>query len=383
MSAVLSPLSSLLTPTEIAAVRAPRERASFLPPRLYADRHVFDLEIERVFRRNWLPLCHVSQIDGPSAFFARELFGEPVVATRDGEGQIRVLSNVCRHRNAMVARGEGKCQAKRLVCPYHGWAYGLDGKLLATPHMDRTTEFSKADYALPTIRHEVWQGFVFVNFDPSAPALGPQLNDLTAIVAPYRLDRMKAVPVRQATVPWNWKVSLENFTEAYHQPLIHPTTFDHTAPATLAVYHDSTGPWSYFRLPNARGEKIRTITPPVPEMPDSYYREFAVVNVYPLLHLFIDGATPLWLDWNIHDVSEHEMVWYMLVAGDELNGQNFEKLKAAFLGFIEPILLEDVEVCESVGRGVRSRLAAPGRLSWMEKSVYQFQNWWLDQLEKP
>jgi len=118
-------------------------------------------------------------------------------------------------------------------------------------------------------------------------------------------------------------------------------------------------------------------------MPDSYYREFSVINVYPLLHLFIDAATPLWLDWNIYGVGEHEMIWYMLVPEENINESNTEKLKADFLGFIEPILLEDVDVCRAVGIGVRSKLARPGRPSWMEKSVHQFQNWLVNQLEQP
>jgi len=382
MSAVPNTLSSLLSAKELAAVRAPLEQASFLPPRVYSDRRVYELEVERVFRRSWLPLCHVSQLDGTGAFVGREFFGAPVVATRDANGDIHVLSNVCRHRNALIAKGEGRCINKRFICPYHGWTYGLDGALLAAPQMDQTASFSRAEYGLPSVRHEIWQGFVFVNFDANAPALGPQLKDLTPIAAPYRFDAMKAVPVRRAKVPWNWKVSLENFTEAYHQPLVHPET-ELDIPSTRAVYHDSTGPWSYFRLPHARGEKTHTIAPPVPGMPDSYYREFSVINVYPLLHMFIDSATPLWLHWDIQAVGEHEMIWYMMVPKDNITPENTEELKANFLGFNEPILLQDVDVCTRVGHGVQSPLAAPGRLSWMEKSVHQFQNWLVDQLERP
>jgi choline monooxygenase len=239
----------------------------------------------------------------------------------------------------------------------------------------------RADHSLPAVRHEIWQGFVFVNFDPHAPELAPQLADLTPLAEPYHFERMKAVLVRRATVPWNWKVSLENFTEAYHQPMIHPITADHDFPATKAVYADSTGPYSYFRLPQVHGERTQTVVPAVEGMPESYYRELAVINVYPLLHVFADAATPLWLDWNISGVNEHEMVWYMLVPEQHITEANTEQVKADFMSFIEPILLEDVEVCRSVGTGVRSSMAKPGRLSWMEKSVHQFQNWLLDQLQ--
>jgi phenylpropionate dioxygenase-like ring-hydroxylating dioxygenase large terminal subunit len=170
---------------------------------------MFELEQARVFRRSWLPLCHLSQIAGRDTFLTREVFGESVVATRDQEGEIRVLSNVCRHRNALVAKGSSQCRHKHLICPYHGWTYGLDGKLLAAPQMDQSKDFVRADYPLPVMRHEIWQEFVFVNFDPHAPSLAPQLADLTPLAEPYHFERMKAVPVRRAAVPWNWKVSLE------------------------------------------------------------------------------------------------------------------------------------------------------------------------------
>jgi choline monooxygenase len=381
MAAELASILTHLTAEEIAAVRAPLPSASFIPPRLYSDPAVFELEQRTVFRRSWLPLCHVSQIAEPSSFHARVLFGEAVVATRDRDGAIHVLTNVCRHRNAVVAQGSGACRGNRLTCPYHGWSYALDGRLLAAPHMELTADFDKSRHRLPTLRHEVWQGFVFVNFDANARPLAPQLATLLPKIAPYKLESMQAVPVRRAAAPWNWKVSLENFTEGYHQPGVHPITADQDFPSLRIVYEDSDGPYSYFRLPHGAGEKTHTVVPAAPDMPDAYYREFAVFNVYPLLHLFTDSATPLWLDWEIRGVDDHDLIWYMLVPKQHLNDNNLEQVRRDFLGFVEPILLEDVAVCKAVGEGVRSTLAASGRLSWMEKSVHQFQNWLLDQYQ--
>jgi choline monooxygenase len=381
MATLPAPDTIHIAPEEAEEVRRPLAEASFLPPRVYADRSLFEAERDRVFRRSWLPVCHISQLAVPGTYFARELFGEPIVATRDKAGAIRVLSNVCRHRNAVLSKGDGPCKGSRLTCPYHGWAYGLDGKLLAAPFMSDTEGFARADIRLPELRHEIWQGFLFVNFDADADPLAPQLATLTPRVEPYRLDQMVAVEVRRARAPWNWKISLENFSEAYHQPFIHPITADRDFPAATAVYEDSDGPWSLFWIPTRDGSVAPTIAPPVPGMPDSYYRAFSVINVYPLLHMFVDAATPLWMDWSISDVNEHEMIWYMLVPQDQLRDDNRDQLIHDFLHFIEPILIEDVDVCQAVGRGVHSALARPGRLSYMEKAVHQFQRWWLDRFE--
>ncbi|MCG4262430.1 aromatic ring-hydroxylating dioxygenase subunit alpha [Acetobacter senegalensis] len=367
-----------ITAEEVAAVRNKLEEASFLPPRVYADAGIYEEEKKRIFRRTWLPVCHISQIADPGNYFAKELFGESIVAVRGKDNEIRVMSNVCRHRNAALMQGNGKCRGNRLTCPYHGWAYGLDGQLLATPHMDKIDHFSKTDIALPLIRHEIWEGFVFINFDENAPALGEQLKTLTNIVRPYHFDKMKAIPVRRAHVCWNWKISLENFSEAYHQPFIHPTTADRDFPAATSVYDDSDGPYSTFWIPHRNAEPTKTVVDPVPGMPDSYYSSFFVVNVYPLLHIFTDSATPLWLDWEMNDVNDHVMVWYMLVPEDKVSDATVEQIKKDFLSFIEPIILEDVDVCNAVAAGVKSDLSRAGRLSHMEKAIHQFQNWWLD-----
>lgn len=373
-------IAHLFDELEITAVRQPLESASFLPPMVYSDPRVFDFEKSVMFRRTWLPVCHVSQIPEAGDYFARKLFDEPVIAVRDRDGVIRVMSNVCRHRNAVLtSTGAASCKGRRLTCPYHGWVYGLDGGLLAAPHMDKTDQFTKSEIALPVIRHEIWHGFVMVNFDGEAESLQEQLAPLEPKVAPYRFEDMVAIEFRRANVDWNWKVSLENFSEAYHQPFIHPTTFDGQFPATKATYDDVDGPYGMFWMHHRNGEIPPFLVPPVEGMPDAYYRAYSVVNIYPLLHLFMDASIPLWMDWQIDDKDRHELVWYMLVPKSRLADVDEEELKAQFTAIMEPILLEDVEVCEAVGSGVRSQLARGGRVSHMEKTVWQFHNWLLDQ----
>jgi len=372
------PAPAFLSTEEAAAVRLPLEAASFLPPRVYSDPAIFEAEWAGMFRSSWVPLCHVSQLREPGSYVARNLFGEPVIAVRNKAGAVHVMSNVCRHRNALLAQGSGQCRGSRLTCPYHGWTYGLDGQLLAAPHMEQASDFARKDVKLPEVRHEIWQGFVFVNLDGSAPPLGAQLASLTPKVKPWRWEDMRAIEIRRARVPWNWKVSLENFSEAYHQPFIHPETADRDYPAKTAIYEDSDGPYSVFWIPDRDGRQIPSVVPPIEGMPQDYYTSLGVVNVYPFLHIFTDAATPLWLDWEIHGVDDHEMVWYVMVLEETLKTHDVDKVVADFMAFIEPILLEDVDVCRSVGMGVHSHSAVPGRLSHMEKAVHQFQNWWVD-----
>jgi len=367
-----------LTAEQIAAVRRPLEQASLLPPAAYADPAVFALERERLFGRRWLPVCHASELSEPGRYVARQLAGEPVMAVRGREGEIRVMSNVCRHRNTTLTDGCGTAKGNRLVCPYHGWTYGLDGKLLAAPFMDRTEQFERREVRLREFRSEVWHGFVFVNFDDEAAPLAPSLAGLEPEVGPYRFEDMEVYELKRRVMPWNWKISLENFSEAYHQPWVHPMTADHAFPARLAEYADVTGPYGVFAMFMQDKGVVPTFFASVPGLPDALMRRVTVFNVYPYLHVLTDPSTPLWLDFNVRSVDEHELVWKVLLPPGTLAKPTLEEEMDRFRAFIEPILAEDIGVCTGIARGMQSRHTEPGRLSYMEKTVHQFHNWWLD-----
>lgn len=373
----LTPQDLGLTAAQVAATRLPLAQASVLPPLAYADERIFALERERLFARTWMPVCHVSQLPQPGDYVERTLVGEPVLALRGKDGGVRVMSNVCRHRNTTLAKGHGNFKGNRITCPYHGWSYGLEGQLLAAPFMEGVENFERREIALQTYRSEVWQGFVFVNLDGQAPSLASQVEGLVPEIAPYRFDEVEAVELRRNVVPWNWKVSLENFSEAYHQPWVHPVTVDQDMPAKSAVYHDVSGPYGLFLIHEKNGNHLPTFFPPPADMPDRLLSLTTVFNVYPYLHVLTDPTAGVWLDFNITGPHEHEMVWHALVPkGSAARG--IAKELEAMVNFFNPILAEDVGVCTGVAAGVKSRHVTPGRYSLMEKTLHQFHNWWLD-----
>lgn len=372
-----------LTALEIAAVRAPLEHAALLPAKVYSDPGIFRLERERLFPAGWLPVCHLSDLNTPGSYIARHLIGEPVVAIRDRGGDIRVLSNVCRHRNTALVSGQGSCTGNRIICPYHGWTYGLDGQLLAAPFMDDIEDFVRRDIRLPQLRHDIWHGFVFVNLDGGAPPLGEMLADLEPLIAPYRFEDMQRFELKRTRVQWNWKISLENFSEAYHQPWVHPATAEKDFPARKAEYFDTNNAYSLFRLHQGNGEIFPLFAEPVPGIADAYRRFVTVCNIYPYFHSLTDAATPLVLDFNIFDENEHEMVWSLLVPQGTGDDPALDEKLSGFRAFIEPIMTEDVTICSGIAQGVQSRFTAQGRVSRMEKAIHQFHNWWLDRMLAP
>ena len=175
------------------------------------------------------------------------------------------------------------------------------------------------------------------------------------------------------------KISLENFSEGYHQPWVHPDTADHEFPATMVEYADVSGPYGLFHL-RQKNLLVPTFFTPGEGLPEPLLSTVTVFNVYRYLHALIDASIPLWLDFNIKNEVEHELIWNVLLPKGTLKSETLEAELAKFRAFIEPILGEDLGVCTGVGEAVHSRFITPGRYSHMEKTVHQFHNWWLDQM---
>lgn len=206
--------------------------APMLPRACYTSPAFFDFEREAIFARNWVCVGRSDQIANPGDCFNASVAGEPMIIARTRSGAISALGAVCQHRGHVL-----KCEAAGpdglLRCPLHYWTYDLDGRLVGAPRMGNMLARLRDMVRLPQIRVELWHGFIFVNLDGTAEPLGPSLAKLDPYWAGYDEIAMATVPpVAAATpLPWNWKVNLENFTDAYHTEFVHRGTHDF-APST-------------------------------------------------------------------------------------------------------------------------------------------------------
>lgn len=219
---------SLMTELKATAEATP-EMALSLSGRHYTDPAFFAHEAKTVLRTGWHCLGRADEISNPGDFFTVQLLNEPLLIVRGDDDQIRVLSNVCRHRAMPVATGTGT--AKRFVCRYHAWSYGRDGALASAPRMDK--ERTKG-CALPTHQTEIWRGFIYVNLSGDAPALAPQLPKLDDLIGIYDQSSMEVVHVEEEDWKCNWKCLVENFMEAYHLSVVHPNTLHPYTPTGLS-----------------------------------------------------------------------------------------------------------------------------------------------------
>jgi phenylpropionate dioxygenase-like ring-hydroxylating dioxygenase large terminal subunit len=191
-----------------------------LPARYYTDPEIFRGELESFFCRTWICAGRSEQVASAGDFFLREVAGESIVITRDAGGGLRAFYNVCRHRGTRICREREGCFPGRIQCPYHGWTYGLDGRLLGAPHMEES--FQREEYPLHGVRVEEWAGHVFLNLDPQAQPLDTQLADLPQKFAPWRMQDLRLHKRIAYEVAANWKLIVTNYNECLHCPVLHP-----------------------------------------------------------------------------------------------------------------------------------------------------------------
>jgi nitrite reductase/ring-hydroxylating ferredoxin subunit len=230
-------LSAALKQSETAV----NGQAWAMPKSYYTDPDLLALEREQLFGTEWICIGRADELPKPGDYMSFQLCDEPLVALRGDDGKIRVLSNVCRHRGAILTHGCG--HAQRLVCPYHHWSYDRTGQLAAAPRMEGHAGFDQKSCRLPEFACEEWHGFVFTNLSRNPPPLAPRLQGLDALIRNYHMEDMATRYVVEDVWPVNWKCFIENFMEAYHLSPLHKTTLHPMNPTKLCSYIPSGDGW--------------------------------------------------------------------------------------------------------------------------------------------
>ena len=208
---------------EAAASMGRRAPVTALAARYYTDPEIYEREKRAVHFRTWQYACHQSEIEKPGDYLAFEICGQGLFAQRGRASEIRVFHNVCMHRGHELVEGSGN--ARVLRCPYHAWAYELDGRLRSAPNAEKVPGFDASAICLTEARVEVFCGFVFVNLDPEAAPMAEWYPEVERQLRAYvpQIDALRPVLVNEVPEACNWKVSVENYSECYHCRVAHPT----------------------------------------------------------------------------------------------------------------------------------------------------------------
>ena len=345
-----------------------------LPRQAYLSNELYELEVERIFRREWLCVGREEYIPAAGDYYCLDVLDEPLLVVRGDDHRIRILSSVCRHRYMPVAEGRGN--TKRFVCPYHAWTYATDGALVAAPYMRGSRRFDLQGCRLPEYRCESWCGFLFVNLDDDAPPLAPRFASMARQVANYRIDEQVEVLHYEREWAGNWKLSAENSMEYYHHVGLHkdtvqePTPAKNTylppPPADLSFTHERCGMAEEFR----DGGHALTSVGRLDTFDEEELRTAYMVYVFPAFTMAMRPNSNNWLSFRPAGPENTQVLGGYLVAREVLadNPEVAEQRRELIYAVNE----EDSRATTELARVMRSSKAARGPLGPFEGTIAQF-----------
>lgn len=372
---------NVFDPALYAPTRRPVMEAETLPPVAYTSQEFYDREVERIFMREWNFIGRADVIPAAGDYFTLEFAGVPLIVVRGADGVVRALANSCRHRGSLIVEGEGNCRAFR--CPYHSWVYGLDGALLGTQEMQQTVGFDPGQYGLVPVRLEIWNGFLFVNFDGRQVPVAEYFGDLTEKLASYRLDDMVCVRRKTSAIKGNWKIFVENAMEELHIATVHRKTIHQYAPPEThapepaggqycALYsrHEGTmallkGEVGFPRIESLRGKPAE----------GTYF-----ILLYPMTMLGCTTDTMWYLELRPHGPDRTTLVHGACFPRSTVARPDFAAVSPRYFHRWDTTAAEDIEASEWQQAGLTSPLARPGRFSFRESLVREIDNWVLDRV---
>jgi choline monooxygenase len=333
--------------------KQPLAEASTPPSSWYTDPRIFDLEERTVFSRSWQFAGRAGPLAEPGRYITCEIAGEPIAIVSGNDAVLRGFYNVCRHHAATVlARQEGKAQ--NLRCPYHGWTYDLEGKLVLTPEFADVANFDRASNGLVPVQLAAWQGWVFVKLAVGEPGIEDYLDsDLLERFERLNLEQLRWFERRHYSLNCNWKVFVDNYLDGgYHVPHIHRGLNSVLDPAGYKVETGARYCLQSSPISTAKGEKQAASVRKGDQALYYWIYPNFMINIYEgvmdtnlVIPLAVD-RTEVIFDYYFADVSE-----------------SARERNVASIAVSEQIQAEDAAICESVQRGLKSRVYSTGRLS--------------------
>lgn len=361
-------LEHFIGAAERAALAAPIEQARGLPGRAYgADFH--RLEQADLFPRTWAAVAFGTSIPNPGDALPVLLAGQPLVAVRQADASIQVFHNVCRHRAMQVVTTPVK-GAKQLSCPWHGWSYGIDGSLRATPRIAGEREhqcaaFDKNALGLVPVRTAHWLDYVLVNLDGNAPPFEQHIEPPPRLLEGIDLGAVRHAAEWVGSYPGNWKIAIEGALEDYHLPLAHrqlfvgiesrPVRIDVADAGFAAISCRSQR--SEAALPAADIERVQLL-----RMQGDQSGRGHVVNLFPSAVMLL-GATGLFLGTFLPDGPDRTRLEFHLYVAPGASESAFtsaelDALRARMMDELVTVIGQDHDFVARVHQAAAARDAA-------------------------
>jgi Rieske 2Fe-2S family protein len=365
-----------------------------LPSSWYYDEAIYRQEKERIFCREWFCAGREEELPAPGDYRVLDIAGESILLVRNRDFQLRAFYNVCRHRGARLCRTDdaptpglavpgGVIAGRSIICPYHQWSYDLNGQLIAAPHLGNLAGFDKTSIRLYPVGVECWGGFIFLHLTPAeARPLADQLGAIPARTARYPLAQLRIGHSIRYEVAANWKAICENYNECYHCGGVHPELC-----SVVPAFREAGGgalDWSRG-IPHRDGAYTfthsgKTTRRAFPDLNADERTRHKGEVLYPNLFISLacDHAAVFFLQ--PRSAERTDIICHFLFEPYEIAQSIFDPSDA--VEFWDIINRQDWSICESVQRGLRSRVHTHGYYAPMEDFSLDIRGYVRDRLGK-
>jgi choline monooxygenase len=328
---------------------------------LHADAYVrpewFVADQEEIVRRSWQWICHGEKLRAPGSYVTETIGDMPIVIVRDGDaggpGELRAFYNVCKHRAHELLAGEGT--TRNIVCPYHAWSYDLGGQLRSARHTTHLVDFETDSICLDQVQVTDFGGFVWVNLDPAAPPLQEQSGDLGAEIAHWAPDVERLTFAHRLTyeINSNWKNVIDNFLECYHCHVAHE---DFVSLVDMDTYSVTThGIYSSHMAEAGRGGENSAY-----DVSEATVRDHAVWWLWPNTCMMRYPGRGNFIVLKVIPIGSGKTLetYDFFLETAEPNEAELESIR-----YLDEVLqVEDINLVESVQRGMRTPAFESGRI---------------------
>ncbi len=353
----------------------PLEQASAMPPAMYRSEAIAALEQTHIFDRQWLCAGRSQAIPKVGDYLSYQIGTQPVVIIRQRDNSIAAFANVCRHRMMQLLDGSGTCPQLRITCPYHAWAYGIDGQFVAAPHMNSRPGFNQQNYDLPKIRCELWEGWIYVTLDPDIAPIASQLAELYPVVADYNMADYVQIISQDHIWDTNWKMLTENFMEGYHLPVTHRATVGAHFPVQDTRFSDlpPNPAFTYQYFTKTKTAPVGNAHPDNTRLVGDQRRTSVLPTVFPS-HMYALAPDHLWyLSLQPQGHAQVRIRYGAALAPEVLAAcDDADSYIADTIAFLDQVNAEDRGVVEGIFRGAGAPLSSAGPLCWLERENHEF-----------
>ncbi|HCZ00638.1 MAG: (2Fe-2S)-binding protein [Rhodobacterales bacterium RIFCSPHIGHO2_02_FULL_62_130] len=353
-----------------ANVSVPFNQARAMPKSVYTSAEFLEQEQRHIFAHDWLCAGRAETLPNAGDYLTMKIAGEPILVLRDRDGEIRAMSNVCRHRMSTLLEGRGT--VRTITCPYHAWVYNLDGTLRGAPAMTLNEGFCKEQIALPKVRCEIWQGWIMVTLNTDAPSPEVGLAGVRDLIP--NLDMSTYTETYRETFRWatNWKVLAENFMESYHLPMCHAGTIGGASKLEEMICPEGTSAFNYHWILKNDSVPLALAHPSNTTLQGDDRRKTWLLAIYPSLLITLTPGYFWYLSLTPDGAGHVNVLFGMGMSADWIADPDAASHLAAVKALLDDVNVEDKGCTEKVYRGLLSAMGEPGPLSHLERPNFEF-----------